>query len=289
MFEFSGDTIITSRTVHSECNSIAAPYFLNFGDFIRIYITAAINNCSNVYFFDLSKDGTCTFSVKPVLSLGGKGCFDEEGITSVSIIKDIDGYNCYYTGIISCESVPYDKAIGVAKSASEGKYFSRLGNGPVVSYSRYEPFVVAYPRVIKNGNLWVMAYTAGVNWATNSDNLCSKLHIATSVDGVNWNKMNKEVLISDGENQLHPDLFMCNNKYYMLFNYAQEGSDNLQLGCAWSTDLNNWHREEINFQDKQNNNVLYPHTVIINNQFYLLYIVNNEEESCLKISEITIP
>ncbi len=289
MYNVDGKNIVTSKTLNITCKNIVAPYALHCNNFIRIYFAAHINNFENIYFIDLCKDGTIYFSKNPIFELGEKGCFDEEGISSISVIEHSEGCSCYYTGVITCESVPYDKAIGFAHSNDGGERFSRLDKGPILGYSLYEPFVVAYPRVIKNGNLWVMTYTAGKKWANQSDELCSNIRIATSADGVNWNKMNKQVITGDGENQLHPDLFFHNGKYYILFNYALEGSSKMQLGCAWSSDLNTWHREAINFNEVQHNEVLYPHFVVINNQTYLLYVVNNESESCLRIGKINLP
>ena len=74
-------------------------------------------------------------SEQPILNLGGLGEFDEFGIYPVSVIRNDDEVRAYYAGWTRCESVPFNVAIGMATSCDEGKTFTKLGNGPVLSYS----------------------------------------------------------------------------------------------------------------------------------------------------------
>jgi hypothetical protein len=77
-----------------------------------------------------------------ILGLGGLGTFDEFGTNPVSVIRHHDEVRVYYAGWTRCESVPFNAAIGVAVSHDQGETFTRIGDGPVLSYSPDEPFLL---------------------------------------------------------------------------------------------------------------------------------------------------
>src|SRR5882672_3662138 len=86
-----------------------------------------------------------------VLPLGSHGTFDEFGTNPISVIRDGEEIRVYYAGWTRCESVPFNGAIGMAISRDQGESFTRLGDGPVLSYSPDEPFLLGSPRIRKFG------------------------------------------------------------------------------------------------------------------------------------------
>ena len=55
----------------------------------------------------------------------------------------------YYGGWTRCESVPFNVAIGLGVSSDNGETFDKLGDGPILSYSLDEPFILSGPKIRK--------------------------------------------------------------------------------------------------------------------------------------------
>src|SRR6185295_5685810 len=140
-----------------------APATLVFDDFLRVYFSCRPLADQNGQYVSFSAyvdlDRANLFSVKhiseqPILTLGGLGEFDEFGTYPVSVIRNSDEVRAYYAGWTRCESVPFNVAIGMASSRDGGRTFARLGNGPVLSYSPDEPFVLSGPKIRGFNGLW---------------------------------------------------------------------------------------------------------------------------------------
>ena len=79
----------------------------------------------------------------------------------------------------------------------------------------------------------------------------SRIKLATSNDGKNWTKLNKNLIdtfLEEDEAQASPDVIFKNGKYHMFFCYRKSknyrGKENgYRIGYAWSLDLINWNRE----------------------------------------------
>ncbi|MFZ4701302.1 MAG: hypothetical protein ACOYMG_14730, partial [Candidatus Methylumidiphilus sp.] len=142
-----------------------APATLLLDDFVRMYFSCrplADGNGQYVSYsayVDLDRaDLTNVRHVgeQPVLSLGGLGEFDEFGTYPVSVIRNGEEVRAYYAGWTRCESVPFNVAIGMATSSDGGKTFAKLGNGPVLSYSPDEPFVLSGPKIRLFNDRWYL-------------------------------------------------------------------------------------------------------------------------------------
>ena len=140
-----------------------APATLVFDDYVRVFFSCrppADENGQYVSYsayVDLDRTDllrVLRVSEQPVLNLGGLGEFDEFGTYPVSVIRDGDEVLAYYAGWTRCESVPFNVAIGMATSRDEGKTFSKTGNGPVLSYSLNEPFVLSGPKIRRFNDTW---------------------------------------------------------------------------------------------------------------------------------------
>ena len=148
---------------------------------------------------------------QPVLSLGDVGEFDEFGTYPVSVIRDGAEVRAYYGGWTRCESVPFNVAIGVATSSDGGKTFAKLGNGPIFSYSPDEPYVVSGPKIRRFNDAWYLWYIAGRKWKWPAGGRTGiQVRMAISLDGIQWNKMNTDLLqsrLEEDEAQASPDVF----------------------------------------------------------------------------------
>ena len=112
--------------------------------------------------------------------------------------------------------------------------------------------------------------------------------MAISEDGINWNKINKDLIenkLEEDEAQASPDVFFSNGKYHMFFcyRYSQNfrGKENsYRIGYASSIDLINWMRDDakagIDVSDEgwDSEMISYPHVFELDGSIYMFYLGN---------------
>ncbi len=276
-----------------------APSVLIFDNFIRVYFSCRPQPddkgqyVSYSGFIDLDRKNLfeiVNVSAKPVLELGELGTFDEFGTYPVSVIKSEDKVQAYYGGWTRCESVPFNVAIGYAVSEDGGETFNKLDNGPVLSYSIDEPFVLSGPKIRRFNNQWYLFYIAGRRWVLDNGKPepVYKIRMAISDDGINWTKHNKDLItnkLEDNEAQASPDVFFRNGKYHMFFCYRYStnyrGKENgYRIGYAFSDNLTDWTRDDsqvgIDVSDEgwDSEMISYPHVFELDDNVYMLYLGN---------------
>lgn len=279
-----------------------APCVLEKEDFVRVYFNTREKIDENgqyksyIAFIDLDKKDLTTIrnvSKLPLLSLGKLGTFDEFGTYPFSIYDDKknDEVIAYYGGWTRCESVPFDVSIGMAVSNDGGSSFEKCGNGPVLSSSPYEPFIISGPKIRKYNGKYYLFYIAGSEWVEkdSSTEPVYKIRMAISDDGVNWEKYN-ENLIEDKlhkyEAQASPDVFYKEGYYHMFFcyrdshNFRTESSKAYRIGYAYSKDLLSWTRRDdlagidVSIEGFDSDMVAYPHVFEVENKIYMFYLGN---------------
>nr|WP_320118358.1 hypothetical protein [uncultured Marinifilum sp.] len=288
-----------------------APSVLIFKDFIRVYFSSRPkpNNkkqyLSYTGFLDLDRNNLfdiINIASQPILPLGDKGSFDEFGIYPTSVIKNNDEIIAYYAGWTRCESVPFNVAIGMAKSTNGGKTFTKIGNGPVLSYSLNEPFVLSGPKIRRFNNQWYLFYIAGCKWIPNEGKPepVYKIRMARSKDGINWIKENRNLIenkIEEDEAQASPDVFFYDNKYHMFFCYRNSlnyrgKKGGYRIGYASSDDLLHWKRNDnkagitISEQGWDSEMIAYPHVFKLDQKIYMLYLGNSVGKYGFGIAEL---
>jgi hypothetical protein len=279
-----------------------SPQTLVFDNFIRIYFsTRAIESSgmflSNIAYVDFSKDLKKVIGVsnKTVIPLGELGTFDEHGIFPFSPFRDGDRILAYTCGWSRRVSVAVETSIGIVFSYDNGNTFKRLGPGPILSSTINEPVLVGDGFVKKYDNKYFMWYIFGKTWikATNSEPPARvyKIAYATSLDGINWDKLEAKQIVSDvideNECQALPTVVEHSGIYHMVFcfRHASDFRTNpkrgYKLGYAYSNDLKNWKRDDSILNFNLNNDgwdsemMCYPHLFKVDDHIYLLYNGNN--------------
>ena len=276
-----------------------APATLVFDDFVRVYFSC--RPCADKFgqyvsysaYVDLDRRNL--FNVRqvsehPILSLGGLGEFDEFGTYPVSVIRNGPEVRAYYAGWTRCESVPFNVAIGLAISGDDGETFSKLGTGPVLSYSPDEPFVLSGPKVRRFNNTWYLWYIAGRKWKMVDGRAepVYKIRHATSINGIDWEKGNRDLIencLEEDEAQASPDVFYANGKFHMFFCYRYSSNfrsheRGYRIGYASSTNLIDWQRNDakvgIDVSDSgwDAEMISYPHVFELDGKIYLAYLGN---------------
>jgi predicted GH43/DUF377 family glycosyl hydrolase len=229
-------------------------------------------------------------SREPVLPLGELGTFDEFGTYPASVIRTGDDIRVYYAGWTRCDSVPFNAAIGLALSHDGGETFTKIGNGPVLSYGPDEPFVLGSPKIRRFNNIWYLWYAAGKNWVQSDDKPepVYKIRMASSSDGIVWTKIGKDLIesrLEADECQASPDVFFYEDRYHMFFCYKRGSSvrtteGGYRIGYAFSHDLENWVRDDsrvgidVSEEGWDSEMISYPHVFQLDDSIYMLYSGN---------------
>jgi len=275
-----------------------APSVLAFDTFIRVYFSCRPGADENgqyvsyLGYVDLKRNNlfeVVNICKKPVLELGELGTFDEFGVNPASVVRNGHEVRVYYAGWTRCESVTVNAAIGIAISHDDGVNFSRIGNGPVLSYSLDEPFILGSPRIRKFNNKWYLWYVAGKSWVENiagkNPEPIYKIRMAISEDGINWIKHGADLIeskVGEDECQASPDVFFQNGTYHMFFSYRHNFNfktkeKGYRIGYAYSNDLITWHRDDlkvgIDLADDgwDSEMISYPHVFELDGSIYMLY------------------
>lgn len=294
--------VFTPQEVTGRCwlkEFAQAPASLVFDNFVRIYFSCRPladdkgRYVSYSSYVDLER--TNLFQVRhvaeqPILTLGGLGEFDEFGTYPVSVIRYGNEVRAYYGGWTRCESVPFNVAIGMAISHDAGVTFTKLGNGPVLSYSPEEPFVVSGPKIRRFNDIWYLWYIAGRKWkrVDGRPEPVYKIRMATSQDGILWSKANRDLIesrIEEDEAQASPDVFYANGQYHMFFCYRYSshyrGKQNgYRIGYATSSNLTDWVRDDgkvgidVSPEGWDAEMISYPHVFELDGKIYLAYLGN---------------
>ncbi len=257
----------TEHKLANNCSEFAqSPQALVFDDFVRIYFSTREKDktgkyLSHISYIEMDKKLTKIQKIADhtVIPLGNLGCYDEHGIFPLNILRDGNRVLGYIGGWNRRVSVSIETSIGLAISRDDGRTFERIGDGPVLSSSLYEPFLVGDPFVLKVDGLYHMWYIYGTEWINNPDNNVKervyKIGHASSVDGISWIKTGRQ-LINDrmgrNECQALPTVIKTDGVYHMYFCYRdmigfRENKDKAyRIGYACSADLNNWTRDDAN-------------------------------------------
>ncbi|MGB7483605.1 hypothetical protein [Castellaniella ginsengisoli] len=241
-------------------------------------------------------------SREPLLSLGKKGTFDEFGTNPISIVKDGDALRVYYAGWTRCESVPINGAIGVAVSHDGGESFQRLGDGPVISYSPDEPFMMGSPRVRRFNDLWQLWYVSGKRWlkTDGKPEPVYKIRMATSNDGLEWAKQGRDLLedrLGPDECQACPDVTFRDGRYHMFYSYRHAKNykvkeSGYRIGYACSSDMLIWHRNDdlvdirLSPAGWDSEMISYPHLFELDGATYMLYQGNGMGRTGLGLARL---
>lgn len=276
-----------------------SPQALVFDNFVRVYFSTRTKDSvgkflSHVCYVDFSKDLSEVIDIcsSPVIPLGALGDFDEHGIFPMNVVRDKDSDNilAYTTGWNRRASVSVDASIGLAISRDQGQSFEKVGIGPVLSSSLFEPFLVGDAFVLVIDGCFHMWYIHGIKWVKQAEDQAPdrvyKIAHAISNDGTNWKREGRQIIsdkLNPNECQALPTVFFHKNRYHMYFCYREafdfrnNTSNSYRLGYAHSCDLVNWTRDDANAGIDVSNAgwdsemLAYPHVFKNGDDICLLY------------------
>ena len=289
IFDFNKSPLKDSFVSHTQ-----SPQAVVFDDFVRIYFTSRIRDTEKTFisipqYVDFTKDfkSIVNYSNKEIIQKGKLGCFDEHGIFPFSPSLVNGNFYAYISGWSRRISVDVDGSIGLAVSNDNGVSFTRLGDGPILSASLFEPFLVIDPFVKKFNNLYYMFYIRGLKWSdTNPPERVYKISYATSLNGINWQKSSKLIIqniLGEDECQALPTVIKIDSIWHMYFCYREMAgfrtvkNKSYRIGYAYSKNLVDWIRDDdnagihISETGWDSEMMCYPNIFKCNNNIYLLY------------------
>jgi hypothetical protein len=307
IFEFAKSPFAERYVSHAQ-----SPQALVLEDRLRVYFSTRTvdkpgNFLSHVQYVDYDKDlkEIIGYSENEVISLGKLGCFDEHGIFPLSPTKMDNEILGYTNGISRRVSVAVETGIGFAKSSDNGETFQKLGDGPIVSATTYEPFMVGDPFVRVFDDTFHMFYIFGDKWSEATEDHEServyKIGHAVSGDGIDWKKDNKHLItdkIDENECQALPTVIKIGERYHMYFCYRHmvgfrdDKEKTYRLGYAYSDDLDNWTRDDENAgiglsDDGWDSTMMcYPNIFEYKGDVYLLYNGNEFGKSGFGLAKL---
>lgn len=271
------------------------PTVLILKDRLRVYFTCRPkrdrdgNFTSVTTFVDLKKhDPSKVICVhdRPILPLGELGTFDQFGIMPGSVLRVESQVWLYYVGWTRCLGVPYNHTIGLAVSDDDGITFRRLG--PLLGRTLKEPFLQNSPFVMKQGSVFHMWYSSGIEWIKYREHIESiyVLMHATSYDGIHWDREGISCIPAETERecQTNPSVLKVDGRFRMWFCH-RHGTDfrnaqrGYRIGNAWSHDLKTWHRKDSTLTTSKtgwdSQMVCYPRVINVEGNFYMFYSGNH--------------
>ena len=284
----------------NHCEHFAqSPQALVFDRFVRIYFSSRERDprngkyLSHVCFAEFTKDfrEVIRVSDRTVIELGALGCFDEHGIFPMNVLRHGDKVYGYTCGWSRRTSVSVETSVGLAVSVDEGLTFRKIGDGPILTSSLNEPFLVGDAFVQVHGDLFHMWYIFGTAWKRSAEFAAPertyKIGHAISRDSVSWEKEEARQIIPDrlnsDESQALPTVTKIGERYHMLFCYRQSTDfrtnkdRGYQLGHAWSDDMDRWTRDDagvgidVSAEGWDSDMLCYPHLFECDDRTYLLY------------------
>ena len=285
------------KLVNGRMEFAQSPQAIVFDNFVRIYFSTRkvdpVNGkyLSHIAFVDLDKTfkNILRLSTDTVIELGKLGCFDEHGIFPMNVLRYGDKIYAYICGWNRKVSVSVDTSIGFAVSSDNGLTFKKLGEGPVLTSSLHEPFLVGDPFVQRLEDRFHMWYIYGTQWKQYSAKAPAdriyKVGHAVSEDGISWRRDGRQIIDDKlpDESQALPTVIKFQGKYHMYFCYRYSFAfrDNKErsyrIGYAHSIDLANWVRDDASVgidvsEDNWDSDMLcYPHVFECDGDIYLLF------------------
>lgn len=286
------------HTLPNGCFGFAqSPQALVFDDFVRIYFSTRKKDLNGKFlsfisFVDMDKTFSRVISISSdtVIELGKLGSFDEHGIFPINPLRYNDKVLAYTCGWSRRVSVSVETSIGLAISDDNGKTFKKTGDGPIISSSLHEPFLVGDAFVKVYSDIFHMWYIYGTRWINHPDDdtpaRVYKIGHAVSSDGVSW-KREGRAIVSDKLNaeecQALPTVIDFNNRYHMFFCFRQatgfrKNKDRgYRIGYAYSENLIDWIRDDegagidVTPGNWDSDMMCYPHVFSMDGKIYLLY------------------
>lgn len=263
------------------------PTPLLMDDKLRIFIGFCDkNNVGRIGYVDVNPENPSEIyevSRTPVLDIGRRGCFDDNGVVPISIIQAGDKIYLYYIGFQLGVQIPYYMFGGLAISTDGGMTFKRYSESPILDRVNDEVYARCGINVIYDEGIYKMWYIGSNHegW-TESGGKLRPLYImkyTESKDGIVWNNAPIQCMSyknTDEHGFGRPYVWRDGNilkMYYSIRTYSR----GYYIGYAESFDGLNWDRKDdeagidLGVNSWDDTNMSYPFLFKFKNKTYMFY------------------
>lgn len=259
------------------------------------------SNVGRVGYIDVNPENPLEIyeiSSKPVLDIGRNGCFDDNGVVPISILKKEDAVYLYYIGFQLGVKIPYYMFGGLAISTDGGHSFERYSESPVLDRVGDEVYARCGINVIFDQGKYKMWYIGSNHegWTMSSGKL-RPLYImkyTESDDGIHWNREPIQCMsyANDDEHGFgRPFVWYESGIYKMLYS-IRTYSRGYYIGYAESADGIEWQRKDdqagisLSSQGWDDTNLSYPALFCYKDKIYMFYNGNGCGKSGFGYAEL---
>jgi hypothetical protein len=224
---------------------------------IRIYFAGRDDqNRSHIGWIDVDRDNpgrVLEVSQEPLLPLGERGTFDDNGMTASCVVPAGHCKYLYYIGWNPGVTVSYRPSIGLALSSDGGRTYRRNSAGPLLDRDRDEPYFCSAPCVLREADRWRMWYVSCTGWDEINGHPEPLYHVkyAESDDGIAWRRTGIICIDFDATIRAigRPWVVNLGNGYGMWFSYRglvdyrRDPRSSYRVGYAESRNGVNWERK----------------------------------------------
>ena len=256
---------------------------VNPGDtsLVDLYISGRdVENRSRVGLarFSLNSETIVEVCELPVLSLGTRGAFDENGTSYPSVVLHRGQFLMYYTGWIKGVHVPWYNDLGLAVS-EDGLAFERVSRAPLMPRGDHDNLGIGSSCVLRDGDTWHMWYTRFDRWGACPEDHPHYYNIkhAVSSDGLAWFP-DARVCIDFRDSTEYavakPCVLKVCGRFVMW--YCHRGMS-YRPGLAVSDDGQQWTRldQRVGISNSEtgwdSEMICYPHVFDAGENFYMFY------------------
>lgn len=102
---------------------------------------------------------------EPVLGLGEKGTFDENGVSYPCLVKDGSAVYMFYTGWVPGVLTPFQNDLGLARQRTNGR-FERVSKAPILPRSDGDHLGIGSSFALQDSDNWHLWYTSFREWGS---------------------------------------------------------------------------------------------------------------------------
>lgn len=188
-----------------------------------------------------------------VLDIGGDGAFDAEWVTCPTVLRIGERYRMWYSSY--CSSSPKERPGGIGLAESfDGINWKRLNDGKTVlelgAEDAFDSRQIMGPEVLFDGTTYRMWYTGDSGRTTDKKIVYYQIGLATSADGVTWERGNGgQPVLANGpagspdEVQAATPSLLKSDEGYRMWYAAWSPAMNHTICVARSEDGIRWTRE----------------------------------------------
>jgi hypothetical protein len=267
-------------------------------DIFRVYFCSRDKrNRAQIGFFeiDLKRPAEILYvHDRPVITMGSRGAFDDNGVTPSCIVNYQQKKYQYYSGWSLGVTVPFYFYVGLAVSEDGGETYQRVSEAPILGRNAVDPYLTASPCVLIEEGTWRMWYVSGTGWKTKGSRLrpCYHIKYAESPDGIHW--LRDGVICIDyqspDENAFaHPCVVKADGLYKMWYSYKGES---YRIGYAESNDGIKWTRRDeevgidVSASGWDSEMIEYPFVFEHRGERYMFYNGNGYGETGIGLAQL---